>query len=82
MPAGEPITEERIERALAYSAYIVTRYGAVYAPLFERLERELADFRRRAEPVERARRYLEAHARAIEMKPGTKPARLTSPPAP
>ena len=36
------VTIERLERALALCAYIVELDGPVAAPLFERLERELA----------------------------------------
>ena len=57
----EPITEERLERALAYAAWVVARHGTVYAPLFDRLEQELISFRGRHSSVEeRARRLLSA----------------------
>jgi hypothetical protein len=36
-----PVTIERLERGLVTLAYIMTRHGAQYAPLFDRLEREL-----------------------------------------
>ena len=57
---GQPITIERVERALMTVAYIVARHGPVYAPIFERLERELAELRAKGDPVERAKLYLAA----------------------
>ena len=56
------VTEERLERGVAMAAWIVARHGPVYAPIFERLERELAELRAREDPVARARRYLAAHS--------------------
>jgi len=56
------LSEERLERGVMVAAYIVSRHGAKYAPIFARLERELAEFRAREDPVARARRYLEAHS--------------------
>jgi len=59
---GEPITEERLERALDYLAYIIKRHGSVYMPIFERLERELFELRRRNRAIEeRATRYMAAN---------------------
>lgn len=52
------IAEAQLEHATALAAYIVSRHGGAYAPIFERLERELAEARKRSDPVERARRYL------------------------
>jgi hypothetical protein len=46
-----------LEQALTAAAHIVLRYGDVYAPIMERLEREVEEARRRAESLERARRY-------------------------
>ena len=46
----EEVTLERLERARAAIAYAMTLDGAVYGPIFERLEREIAacrDDRRR-----------------------------------
>jgi len=58
---GEPITLERIERALVTMAYIVVRHGPAYAPILDRLEREAEEMRRQEAPVDRARRLLEAY---------------------
>ena len=56
---SEPITEERLERALEYAAFVVVRHGPVYTPIFNRLERELIEFRKQRDTVEeRARRLL------------------------
>lgn len=48
----EPVTAERIERALVRCAYLVARddEGAVYAPILDRLERELTLFRQAEQP--------------------------------
>lgn len=42
------VTDADIQRALKTAARIIDRYGDVYWPLFERLERELAVRRSRA----------------------------------
>lgn len=52
------VLEDEIARALTLAAYIVTRHGPVYAPIFEFLEQELARVRAMEDPVERAQRHL------------------------
>lgn len=50
------LSTERIERALATAARVVTAPGGeAYVPIFERLEREVADRRRQQDAVARAR---------------------------
>jgi hypothetical protein len=49
------VTIERLERGLALLAYIIERDGPVYAPLFEKLERELAAMRSNRNVVDRAK---------------------------
>jgi hypothetical protein len=56
---SEPVTIERLERALALCAYIMVLDGPVVAPLFEKLERELETMRRQQDTVARAKRLLE-----------------------
>lgn len=56
---SEAITVERLERALALCAYLVTLDGPKRVPLFERLERELASMRQTEDAVVRAKRLLE-----------------------
>ena len=59
----KPVTEERIEQALRDVAYIISEFGCVeYAPLMERLERELQLYREARDPVSRARAILKQHA--------------------
>jgi hypothetical protein len=58
----EPVTIERLERALAVLAYLVVLDGPVVIPLFERMERELAAMRAQQATVERAKRLLESYA--------------------
>ncbi|WP_414470866.1 hypothetical protein [Microvirga sp. M2] len=62
-PKEEPVTEERLERALVYVAYVMERHGGVYLPIFERLEKELANLRSKNAALDRARKLL-AEARA------------------
>ena len=57
-----PPLVERIERALVLAAYIVVRHGPKFAPLVDRLEKEL-EAARRDDPVERAKRILDAYTR-------------------
>jgi hypothetical protein len=55
---SEPITIERLERALALCAYLVVRHGPYLTPIFERLERELATMRSNEAAVGRAKALL------------------------
>ncbi len=55
------VTVERLELGLAALAYIMDRDGPVIAPIFERLERELAMMRKTQDTVARAKRLLESH---------------------
>ena len=55
----EPTVAE-IREALVYVAYAVEKYGDVYAPILDRLEREMAAAQKET-PRDRARRILEAH---------------------
>ncbi len=59
----EPVTAERVERALRLVAYLVARddEGEAYLPILDRLEDELAECRRRERPRDRALRLLAAH---------------------
>lgn len=58
------VTIERLERALAIAAYVVVLDGPVAAPLFNRLERELAQARAAGDTVTRARALLESYRTA------------------
>jgi hypothetical protein len=55
----QPVTLERLVRARAVIAYAMTVDGAIYAPVFERLEREIAAMRAADDVMARARRCLE-----------------------
>lgn len=58
---GQPMTTERIERALRDVAAIVAAPGGeAYVPLFERLERELAERQSRQDAIARARAMVDA----------------------
>lgn len=74
MPA---VTVERLERALALCAYFIELDGPVAAPLFERLERELAALRASDSTVARAKALLESYRRprkdAAPWSPATDP---------
>lgn len=56
---SEPVTIDRLERGLAILAYVMSLDGPVCAPLFEKLERELAAMRQTQDTVDRAKRLLE-----------------------
>ena len=58
---SEPVTIERLEGGLAVLAYIMSLDGPVYAPLFEKLEREREAMRSREDTVARAKRLLETY---------------------
>ena len=55
------MTVERVERALLLMAYILTLDGPKYAPLYERLERELQAMKR-DDVMERARARIQSYA--------------------
>jgi hypothetical protein len=57
--SNEPVTLERLELALATISYAILLDGPVYAPVLERLEREIAAMRANEDVVSRARQYLE-----------------------
>lgn len=57
----QPVTLERLERGLAVAAYLVVLHGPVLAPVFERMEREIAAFRADHDAVGRAKRLLESY---------------------
>ena len=60
----EEVTLERLERARAAIAYAMTLDGAVYGPIFERLEREIATRRATDDVMARAQRCLNDYAAA------------------
>jgi hypothetical protein len=55
----EEATLERLERALAAISYAILLDGPIYAPVLERLEREIAAMRASEDVVSRARRHLD-----------------------
>jgi hypothetical protein len=60
-PHREPVTIERLERVLLAMAYIVTVHGAVFVPLFEQFERELAVMKADQDTVGRAKKLLKSY---------------------
>jgi hypothetical protein len=58
----EPLTIERVERALALAARLVVLDGPVVIPYFERLERDLAEMRAQQDTVARAKALLAGRA--------------------
>mgnify|MGYP000887929833 FL=1 len=58
MQKPHPSSLDDLERALALAAFLVARYGARFAPILERVEREIAEARR-GDPAQRAQRILE-----------------------
>ena len=53
------MTLERLERAVAVISYAIVQDGPVYAPVLERLEREIAAYCAREDVLARARRNIE-----------------------
>jgi len=69
-PAGTRRADERrepeisfsdLERAYTFFAWAVITHGVVYAPLLERMEREILEARRSLDVMDRARQALERH---------------------
>ena len=56
-----PSLLERVERALVLLAHFIELDGDVHVPMYERLEAELLELRRRETTKERARRLLLNH---------------------
>jgi hypothetical protein len=71
----ESITIARLEAALAIVARAILLDGSIYAPIFDRLEREVAALRAADDAVSRAERYLAVYAAASSggMGPGRAP---------
>ena len=61
---NEPITIERLEAALGIVARAILLDGPIYAPIFDRLEREIAALRANDDVVSRAQRFLAAYSAA------------------
>jgi hypothetical protein len=59
------VTIERLERGLAICAYLMVRDGPIVAPLFERMESDLAAMRQTQDTVERAKRLLESYSGVV-----------------
>lgn len=57
----QPVTIERIERALVLMAHVVMLDGEVYLPIFNRLEEELQAARRQRDTMFRARQIVEGY---------------------
>jgi hypothetical protein len=53
------VTVDRLRRAQVAIAYVVMRHGPAYAPLFDRIERDLAAAESADSVEARARRVLE-----------------------
>ena len=68
----EEVTLERLERARAAIAYAMTLDGAVYGPIFERLDREIAARRTADDVMARAQRCLVDYAAAAMPAVGVK----------
>ncbi|QDW39034.1 hypothetical protein FFI89_018895 [Bradyrhizobium sp. KBS0727] len=75
-----PITEQRLLGAIVIVSEVIVKHGTKYAPLLDRLERELADLRNVDDPVSRARRHLAradlARAPAAAAAPSPAPAQF------
>lgn len=59
---------ERIERALLLVAWLIERDGDMYLPVYERLEAELEQLRRKEDTKERAHRLLASYSRSVGRK--------------
>jgi hypothetical protein len=57
----EPVTIERLERALLFCARLVEADGPILIPLFESLERDLAAMRAEQDAVGRAKRLMDSY---------------------
>jgi hypothetical protein len=58
MASPDHFTEEWLIGAIAIVSEVILEHGVKYAPLLDRLERELAELKRYDDPISRARRHL------------------------
>lgn len=65
----QPVTIERVRDALIVAARLVEYHGEAYAPIFERLEREMVEMQRRTGVAERARRITLLASGAMDREP-------------
>lgn len=65
---SQPLTIERLERALVALAYFMELDGPVHAPLFEKLEAELESMRRNGSTAQRAKQLLASYKDQGAMK--------------
>ena len=56
--ASAPVTLARLEQSLAAISYAILLDGPVYAPIMERLEREIAAWHAKDDIVSRAQQHL------------------------
>ncbi|MBN8987456.1 MAG: hypothetical protein J0H42_04370 [Rhizobiales bacterium] len=52
-------TEAWLQGAIVMICQVILEHGEQYAPVLDRLERELAELKRHDDPLNRARRHLE-----------------------
>jgi len=64
----QPLTIERLERALVVAAHLMERHGALVVPIFERLERELAKMKSDQDAIDRAKQLLKSYRTAGGVK--------------
>ena len=57
----QPLTIERLERALVVAAHLMERHGSLMVPIFEKLERELAKMKSDQDAIGRAEQLLKAY---------------------
>lgn len=65
---AQPVTAERLERGLVVLAYLIERDGDVHLALYEKLEAELIELRRRESIKTRARGLLTSYSDAGALK--------------
>jgi hypothetical protein len=64
----QPLTIERLERGLVVTAYLMERHRLDLAPIFEKLERELAKMKSDQDAIGRAKQLLESYRTAGGVK--------------
>lgn len=80
MKENRPVTPERLERALRFVAWVIAHHGMIeYAPLMERLERELKVYQESRDPVSRARAILARYGQPLDEGASREPSDIVSP---
>ncbi|GAB1256177.1 hypothetical protein NBRC116494_06790 [Aurantivibrio plasticivorans] len=59
----KPLTESELKNAYIKAAKIISKYGDIYLPIFERLEQEYQSAKKKSELIKKAISIAKSHQR-------------------